>query len=412
MDFSYFLDILDIEILGQRTGDLLAFIAWVLAGLLAGQYLEKFFRRMAKRFLGEKRLIAYSVAKALGKSIALLCIVTGISIALPRLEFGPQPGEVDLPEAVNQETAELAMEQAMEQGTFAANISTITTALYIMAITYMLYCLVDVLGAFMRRSFTERGSTLHETIVPLTVKIVRGIVIILGLLTIIQTVSDFQITALLAGLGVGGLAVALAAQETIRNFFGALMLVGDRPFEVGERVVVDGFDGPVESVGMRSTRIRTLEGHLITIPNGEMANKSIHNIGRRPYIRRLSTIGVTYDTSPDKVKEAIGIVEDILKDHEGMNEEFPPRVFFNGFGDFSLNILMIYWYHPPAYWDYMAFSQRVNLEILDRFNAAGIEFAFPSQTLYHQLNAEGGNRDFLRQMSEEFGQSVPGADKE
>lgn len=138
----------------------------------------------------------------------------------------------------------------------------------------------------------------------------------------------------------------------------------------------------MERIGFRSTRIRTLEGHQVTIPNSEMVNKTLQNIGKRPYIRRLANITITYGTSPEKVQRALDIIKEILSNHEGMNPEFPPRVFFSGFNDSSLNLMMLYWYHPPDYWKYMAFSEQVNFLILERFNAEGIEFAFPSQTVY------------------------------
>jgi len=205
---------------------------------------------------------------------------------------------------------------------------------------------------------------------------------VLVIVQIFQTVSDRPLTSIIAGLGVGGLAVALAGQDTIRNFFGSLVIVGDKPFEIGDRIVVEGYDGPVESVGFRSTRIRTLEGYLVTIPNAEMVNKVVCNIGKRPHIRHMANITVTYDTPPEKVDLAVAILKEILHDHEGMHPDFPPRVFFSGFNDCSLSILMIYWYHPPDYWSYMAFTEKVNGEILKRFNDEGIEFAFPTQTIY------------------------------
>jgi MscS family membrane protein len=147
-------------------------------------------------------------------------------------------------------------------------------------------------------------------------------------------------------------------------------------------VVFDGHDGAVESVGFRSTKIRTLDGHLVTVPNGEIVNRTVQNIGKRPYIKRIMNVTVTYDTTAAKMARAVEIIEDILRDHEGMNPEFPPRVFFSGFNDCSLNILVIYWYHPPDYWKYMDFSARVNMSLLERYNAEGIEFAFPTQTIH------------------------------
>jgi MscS family membrane protein len=138
----------------------------------------------------------------------------------------------------------------------------------------------------------------------------------------------------------------------------------------------------VESVGFRSTRIRLLNGHLVSIPNEKVVNSEVENVGRRPNIRWLTQIGITYDTPPGKVEEAVDILMQILQDHEGMDAEFPPRVHFNGFNDWSLNITVVAWYHPPEYWDFQAWLQRTCIDILTHFEAAGIDFAFPSQTLY------------------------------
>ena len=216
---------------------------------------------------------------------------------------------------------------------------------------------------------------------PILSKSLKATVVVLAIVQVAQTLSGKEITSILAGLGIGGLAIALAAQDTIKNFFGSIVLIADKPFTIGDRINVDGHDGPVETVGMRSTQIRTLDGHLVTIPNGEMANKTIWNISKRPYIRKIFNLGLPYDTSPSKVREAKAIVEELLHNHEGMNPEFPPKIYFNDFADSTLNLICIFWYHPPAYWEFLAFTEKLNLNILTRFNSAGIEFAFPTQTI-------------------------------
>jgi MscS family membrane protein len=193
---------------------------------------------------------------------------------------------------------------------------------------------------------------------------------------------------------VGGLAVALAAKDSIANFFGTLTILFDKPFQVGERIVIDSYDGVVESVGFRSSRIRTLTGHLVTIPNEKLVNSTVENIGKRPHIRWLTNIGITYDTPPEKVEEAVTILETILTDHEGLDPAYPPRVFFNGFNDWSLNIMVLMWYHPADYWAFQVFLQKACLEILRRFREAGIDFAFPSRTVY----AAGDDKRILKMM--------------
>jgi MscS family membrane protein len=207
-------------------------------------------------------------------------------------------------------------------------------------------------------------------------------VVMVGFIYLLRAVSGKPLSALLAGLGIGGIAVALAAQDTLKNFFGSIMIMLDKPFSIGQRVTFGGYDGVVEEIGFRSTRVRTLTGHLVTVPNDKIASESVENIGRRPSIRRLANITITYDTPPNKVERAVKIIRKILDHHEGMHPDFPPRVFFNEFNDASLNIIMLYWFHPPDYWLYLDFTERVNLQIMRAFEEEGIEFAFPTTTNY------------------------------
>jgi MscS family membrane protein len=213
-----------------------------------------------------------------------------------------------------------------------------------------------------------------------------------------------KVSTLLAGLGVGGLAFALAAQDTLKNLLGSIMILLDKPYKVGQRIVAKGHDGVVEEIGLRSTRIRLLTGHQTTIPNDEMAKIDIENIGQRPHIRRLTNIGITYDTPPEKIERAVDIILKILDNHEGMDLDFPPRAYFNEYHPYSLNILVLYWYHPADYWGYMEFSQRVNLQIAREFQKEGIKFAFPTSTTYLSQDDSqplvvklGGNLSFDRE---------------
>lgn len=219
-------------------------------------------------------------------------------------------------------------------------------------------------------------------LIPIIGKSIRVAVVILVILQAAQIMSDQPITSILAGIGIGGLALGLAAQDTIRNFFGSLMIFADKPFNVGELIDLDDNLGTVDEVGVRTTKVRTLDGHLLTVPNGNLANMTIHNIGKRPFIRRVFDVTITYDTSPEKIDRAIEILKNILDNHDGMKDDYPSRVFFDDLNADSLNIKCFYWFHPPNYWDYMAFTQWVNSEIIKRFNSEGIDFAFPTQTIH------------------------------
>ena len=250
------------------------------------------------------------------------------------------------------------------------------------ALFWFIYQLVVLLDARLMKWADGTDSNIDNMLVPLIGKSLRVFIVIVGGMMVLQNLTGLQIGPLLASLGIGGLAVALAAKDSIANFFGTLTILFDKPFQVGDRIVINNYDGSVENVGFRSTRIRLLNGNLVSIPNEKVVNSEVENVGRRPNIRWLTQIGVTYDTPPKKVREAVQILRDILKDHEGVHPDFPPRVHFDGFNDWSLNITVVVWYHPPEWWDFQAWLQKTCLEILQQFDSAGIDFAFPSQTLY------------------------------
>jgi MscS family membrane protein len=327
----------------------------ILGGWIGGRVIRFLLNSTAKSL--EKRDRRYSAAtlQSLAKAVVPAALVVGLDVGLQFLVLVP------------------AVESAAQ---------TIISVLFTLAAGYAVWCLVDVVNVWLLALADRTESKLDDMLAPMICTSLRVTVIVLVLVQVATVVSDKPMTSVIAGLGVGGLAIGLAAQDMIKNFFGSIMIFSDRPFEMGDRIQVGSFDGTVEIVGFRSTRIRTLDGHLVTIPNGTLANDSIRNVAKRPNIKRGFNIGVTYDTTPEKVQEAIDILKDILKDHEGQNADMPARIYFTDFADSSLTIAVTYWYHPANWWDYSAFSERVNMEIFKRFNAAGIEFAFPSQTIY------------------------------
>ncbi len=353
------MDILEIitefEIVGNKLWRILALFGIILIVLLLGKIAKFVLQRSAKRFESRRRFMTATTLNAIGRGVVILFAAAGISLGIASLELKAKVAEF---------------------------FSTLSSILLSMAIAYMVYWLVDVPTKWLAKMAGKTESKLDDMLVPIVRKSLRVTIVVLLLVQIAQILSDKPIASIIAGLGIGGLALALAAQDTIKNVFGSLVLFVDKPFEMGDRILVDGHDGPVAEVGLRSTKIRTLEGHLVTVPYGELANKAIQNIGKRPYIRRIVDLTITYDTPSEKIDLALEIVKEILDDHEGMDDEFPPRVFFNKFNAASLNIMAIYWYHPPNYWDFLAFSEKFNREVLYRFNEEGIDFAFPTQTLY------------------------------
>lgn len=272
------------------------------------------------------------------------------------------------------------------------NWTKIAQAVGAIALSYALFRLVDVVEYYLNRIVQRSETKLDDMLVPVVRKALRITIAIIAALLIAENIMGAdRIRSLLFSAGIGGIAVALAAKETIANFFGSITIFADRPFQIDEYVRIDGHFGPVEEVGFRSTRVRTLDGHLVTIPNSIIANSIVENVGRRPFIRRTSNITITYDSGHQKAQRAVQIIKEILSGVPEINTdtEKPPRVFFDKFNDCSLNIYMSYWVKPADYWLFKEVNQRVNLDMMKRFEAEGIEFAFPTQTLYVKKQGDG-----------------------
>ncbi|MBN2475952.1 MAG: mechanosensitive ion channel family protein [Pirellulales bacterium] len=261
--------------------------------------------------------------------------------------------------------------------------------LFSIVVFWYAYNLVSVVDLVLRRFTAKTESVLDDQIVPLIRKTLRVFVVVVGTMFVVDSVFDQDIGALLAGLGIAGLAVSLAAQDSLKNLFGSITILLDRPFQIGERIIYAGYDGVIEEIGFRSTKLRTLTDNVVTIPNSAIVNEAVENVARRRSIRRIMDVTITYDTPREKIEQAVQILRDILEEedlrepiHQTIKgDEFPPRVYFNDFNSQSLNIRVIYWYIPPAYWDFLDHAQRLNLRIFSEFEKAGIEFAFPTQTL-------------------------------
>ena len=227
---------------------------------------------------------------------------------------------------------------------------------------------------------------LDDQVLPIIRKGLRIVIWSLGLIIALQN-AGFNITALIASLGVGGLALALAAQDTVKNLFGGVMIFADKPFKINDRIKIEGFDGTIEEIGIRSTRLRTLEGRLVTIPNATFSENAIENVTSEPSRKVVLNLGLTYDMTPDQMQQGIDILQEIGLAQESIDHE-RLTIAFNSFGDFSLGLLMIYYINPDE--DIMQTQTDINLAILRRFNEAGLDMAFPTQTVYTIPQGQGG----------------------
>lgn len=252
------------------------------------------------------------------------------------------------------------------------------------SVTYVLLRLVDLmLGIWREKVVHEQDKVFAAQLFPVFSKATK-VVIVIGAALLTADNLDIQIKTLLAGLSVGGLALGLAAQDTIANVFGAVAILLDKPFHLGDRIRVESVDGMVEAIGLRSTRIRNLDGHHVTVPNKLMGNAIIINITRRPAIKTEMNIGLTYDTPVEKVKRATQLLEEIFQANPKTTDLI---ISFNKFADSALNIFIVHVWTGTDVKAHFAEMQALNLKIKEQFDAEKIEFAFPTQTLFVKTEA-------------------------
>ncbi len=253
-----------------------------------------------------------------------------------------------------------------------------------LGVTWLVARIVDALIREYLIPYAEKSdSKLDDHLVPMVRRGLRSVIWILGVIVALNN-AGYDVGALLAGLGIGGLALAMAAKDTVANFFGGISVLTDKPFLVGDRIRIDGYDGTVLEVGIRSTRIRTLEGPMLVVPNHKFTDSMVQNVTAEPSRRIKHELGLTYDTAPDKMEQALRILNEIIDTHQDLLED-ERLVSFTSYGAFSLNILFICYIRKSA--DIFLSMSQVNLDILKRFNEAGLNFAFPTQTLHVQQEA-------------------------
>ncbi len=353
------LSIADGRFLGNNVWQWAGLLAALLASFIVGKTVAYFLERRAERIqAGDRFRVLGMICHSLVRPVKMIALSAGLYVSGTFLTFPASTGLADLWDKV-------------------------CMTLAVLAAGWFIYRLVDIIEFFLHRWTSETESQLDDQLVPLLRKTLRVFVVIIAALFIAQNVFQWDIAALIAGLGIGGLAFALAAQDTIANLFGSVTVFADRPFQLGDRIKFQGYDGMVEEVGFRSTRIRTLDGHLVTVPNSAITTSSIENVSGRPSIKRVLNVTVTYDTPPEKLQRGVDILREMLAARsEHFPEDFPPKVYFSDYNAESLNIVVYYWFDPPEWWDYLEFNHDFNMELLTRFNEEGIEFAFPTQTLY------------------------------
>jgi MscS family membrane protein len=275
--------------------------------------------------------------------------------------------------------------------------SSLLSALFIVAVTWLLLRVTNVLSSVVEERLVERGEVGAMGLVPPGRKFVKAIVVIFAFVSILSNFG-FNVATLLAGLGVGGIAVALAAQRTIENLFGGIMLYTDRPVRVGDFCRFGDKLGTIEEIGIRSTRIRTLDHTVITVPNAKFSNMELDNITARERIRLLAILTVRYETTPDQLRYILVEIRKLLYSHERVIPD-TPRVRFINFGAYSLDIEVVAYVNSTDWAEFLGIREDIFLRIMDIIKASGSGFAFPSQTLYMGKD-DGLKAERVREISE------------
>lgn len=336
-------------------GHLLLALVFLAAGFILRQVLNGFLRGRLRKLAARTATEADDLAlDAMISPLGLLLPVIGVYLAL-RVLLGIHPEWV--------QTSDLAFRIAT-----------------ILVVVWTAFKLVDAAAVFLGEMADRTDSRLDDQVVPLLRKTFKVFLGILAFILVAQNLG-YSVSGLLAGLGIGGLAVAMAAKDTLANFFGSLMILIDQPFHRGDWITFPGGDGVVEEIGLRSTRIRTFAKTVVSVPNQALANATVENHSLMPKRRIKFTLGVTYDSTVDQVRELVRRIEDYLRSNPDIDQEFM-LVKFTEFGPSSLD-LFVYCFTASTDWTrHLSVKQEVNLTIMEMVEDMGMSIAFPTQTVH------------------------------
>jgi MscS family membrane protein len=240
--------------------------------------------------------------------------------------------------------------------------------------------LVDMVYVLMLSRAMRTENKFDDLLVPMVSKSLKVFVVVVGAIFTADNLN-IDVTSLLAGLGLGGLAFALAAKDLLGNFFGSLTVLLDRPFHIGDWVIIGDVEGSVEEVGFRSTRIRTFYNSLVTLPNSNLTTTTIDNMGARRYRRMKTMLGLTYQTPPEKIDAFCEGIRELVRLHPYMRKDYY-HVYFNEYNSASLDILVYVFWETPDWNTELRERHRFLLDILRLAKQVDVDFAYPTQTLY------------------------------
>lgn len=343
----------------RERDNLLNFLIGSAVSILAGVFLTWLFRRLTQnRIDRQKNLWRWEILNVLTTLVILLAVLTSCFLFFfPVLK--------SLPRNLHD----------MDMRFFYAAVTLI--------IAWGVFGLVSVMDRKIRQFAERNDNTLDNLTVSMIGNTLKIAIAITTVLFIGQNIFHLDITALLAGAGVIGLAIALAAKDTVSNFFGTIVIIADCPFRLGDRIKAGDVNGIVTHVGMRSSKITTADESVYTIPNSMLTNTTVCNVNRSGRIKHVMDIGLTYDTAPEQMEQAMKILHEITDNFHGPDAAgYAPHIFFSQFAASSMNIHVIMWFKTNSFIEEEALLNELNMTILKRFNEAGLSMAYPTQTIY------------------------------
>jgi MscS family membrane protein len=350
------MDVLNQEIIGNELWRWFAYSLVVVASLMVSKSVTYVFRKVFPKLTAKTSFQADDlVLDVIRRPVSQMVLLSG-------LYFGLHLFSVD-------------------DGISVAELAAVSGVYFFVITIVLVYMIASLYGEILSHYLTpvvERTETkLDDQLLPIAIKGGRFVIWSLGLIIAFSN-AGIDVTSLIAGMGIGGLALAMAANDTVSNMFGGASIFADRPFEIGDEISVKGVSGKVEEIGIRTTRIRTYEDTIYIIPNKAVADSPVENLSARRKRKRILSLGLTYDTTYEQIQEAKILINKILDDIGGI--EADPTLRLDDFGDSALLLKVIFWVVDTGeYWGKVA---EINEAILKEFGDAGLEFAFPTQTLH------------------------------
>ena len=360
-------EFLQIEFLSNTLFDYSWFIGAVLVGLLFKKLISKYLSHLLFKIVGKK-----GAEVGVDKFDALLTKPIGFFIMLSIIYLGSS--HINYPEVWNLAPEnEVGLKMLINKG---------FSLIYVYSIFWIFLKVIDFIGLILNKRAEATENKMDDQLIPFIVEIAKIITYIFALVIVMGNVFEVDITALAAGLGIGGIALAMASKESLENLLGSFTIFFDQPFTVGDTVTVGTVTGTVEKVGFRSTRIRTFDKSLVTVPNKKMIDAELDNLGMRPVRRVKFNIGLTYETAPEQIKAIVTDIQEMINQHPKTNQE--GKVRFQEFGSSSLDILVMYFVDSPKWNDLIDVKEDVNYKIMEIVKKHNSDFAFPSTTVYLQ----------------------------